>query len=206
MIYHYTPIEDVFLIELERREDSRGWFTRTFCAEEFSDMGLETNFVQTSTVFNEMCGTLRGLHYQTPPYAETKLVRCVHGALFDVVVDIRPESATFGQWVAAELSGDNGCMFYLPKGCAHGFQTLMPRTEINFQMSTPYHAEHSAGIRWNDPSLNIDWPLADPIISEKDSELPILANNANGGPALGRQARPAAVPAYTPVEKTGSYG
>jgi dTDP-4-dehydrorhamnose 3,5-epimerase len=185
MIYHYTPISGVFLIESERREDARGWFSRTFCAEEFSDMGMKTSFVQCSTSFNEMRGTLRGLHYQTVPYVETKLVRCVRGAIFDVVVDIRPESSTFGKWVAAELSSDDGTMFYIPEGCAHGFQTLMPNTEIFYQISTPYREEHSAGIRWNDPSLKIDWPIANPILSLKDSELPILANNANGGPATG---------------------
>jgi dTDP-4-dehydrorhamnose 3,5-epimerase len=205
MIYHYTPIPGVFLIETERREDSRGWFSRTYCAEEFSDMGMETNFAQCSTSFNEMRGTLRGLHYQTVPYAETKLVRCVRGAIFDVVVDIRPESATFGQWIAAELTGEDGSMLYIPMGCAHGFQTLAPYTEIFYQISTPYQAEHSAGIRWNDPSLNIDWPLANPIISEQDSEWPILANNANGGPATGTHAVQA-VADYTPDAKSASYG
>lgn len=202
MIYHYTPIEDVFLIESERREDTRGWFSRTYCAEEFSDMGLETNFAQCSSSFNEMSATLRGLHYQAVPHAETKLVRCVRGAIFDVVVDIRPDSPTFGQWIAAELSGANGSMFYIPKGCAHGFQTLAPNTEVFYQISAPYHADHASGIRWDDPGLAIDWPLANPIISEKDSELPFLANNANGGPALGGQA----VTDCSPSAKTGSYG
>lgn len=188
MIYHYTPIAGVFLIESERHEDARGWFTRNYCAEEFSDMGLEMSFAQCSTSFSEMRATLRGLHYQTVPFAETKLVRCVRGAIFDVVVDIRPESATFGQWIAAELDGADGTMLYIPVGCAHGFQTLAPNTEIFYQISTPYQATHSSGIRWNDPGLKIDWPLANPILSEQDSELPVLANNAKGGPATGGHA------------------
>ena len=205
MIYHYTPISGVFLIETERRDDSRGWFSRTFCAEEFSDMGMETNFVQCSTSFNEMSATLRGLHYQTVPYAETKLVRCVRGAIFDVVVDIRPESKTFGQWIAAELTDANGSMFYIPKGCAHGYQTLAPNTELFYQISTPYKEDHCSGIRWNDPGLAIDWPLANPIISEKDSKLPILRNNANGGPAMGGcSAAPAAD--VLPAAEIASYG
>jgi dTDP-4-dehydrorhamnose 3,5-epimerase len=205
MIYHYTPIPGVFLIEPERLEDSRGWFSRNYCAEEFSDMGLETNFAQCSTSFNEMRGTLRGLHYQSVPYAETKLVRCVRGDIFDVVVDIRPESATFGQWIAAELSGADGSMLYIPAGCAHGFQTLVPNTEIFYQISTPYQAEYSNGIRWNDPSLDIDWPLANPIMSERDSEFPIMTKNANGGPATGGHADHA-VAEYTPTRETASYG
>lgn len=188
MIYHYTPISGVFLIEPERHEDERGWFSRSFCAEEFAEMGLETNFVQCSASFNERSGTLRGLHYQSVPHAEIKLVRCVRGAIFDVAVDIRPESDTFGQWIAAELSSANGSMFYIPKGCAHGFQTLTANTEIFYQISTPYRAEHSAGIRWNDPGLGIDWPISTPILSERDNELPLLANNANGGPATGRKS------------------
>lgn len=205
MIYHYTPISGVFLIDTERHEDSRGWFLRTFCAEEFSDMGMVTNFAQCSTSYNEMRGTLRGLHYQAVPYSEAKLVRCVRGAIFDVVVDIRPESATFGQWIAAELTDMDGSMLYIPEGCAHGFQTLAPNTEIFYQISAPYQAEHSNGIRWNDPSLAIDWPLPNPIISERDSELPILANNANGGPATGAH-KIQELADFTPTERSASYG
>ena len=205
MIYHHTPIAGVFLIESERHEDARGWFSRTYCAEEFSDMGMESNFAQCSTSFNERSGTLRGLHYQTAPYAETKLVRCVSGAIFDVVVDIRPDSATFGQWIGKELSSSNGRMLYIPKGCAHGFQTLAPNSELFYQISTPYKPDHSGGIRWNDPGLAIDWPLADSILSEKDSNLPILANNANGGPAAnGHTIQTTAK--YTPTADTASYG
>lgn len=205
MIYHYTPIPGVFMIETERHEDARGWFSRTFCAEEFSDMGMVTDFVQCSSSYNEMRGTLRGLHYQTVPYAEAKLVRCIRGALFDVVVDIRPESATFGQWIAAELTSAEGTMLYIPEGCAHGFQTLAANTEIFYQISAPYRAEHSCGIRWNDPSLDIDWPLANPIISERDSEFPILTNNTGGGPATGAHAIRAAAD-FQPLARTASYG
>ena len=198
MIYRYTPISGVFLIESERRADSRGWFSRTYCSEEFSEMGLETNFVQCSTSYNELRGTLRGLHYQTVPHSETKLVRCTRGAIFDVVVDIRPESPTFGKWVAAELSGNDGAMLYIPEGCAHGFQTLVPNTEIFYQISAPYQAACSSGIRWDDPSLDIDWPIATPIISERDSELPVLAHNINGGPATGNFT-PQAVADFIPA-------
>ena len=200
MIYHYTPIPGVFLIETERHEDIRGWFQRTYCAEEFGDMGMVTNFAQCSTSYNEMSGTLRGLHYQTVPHAETKLVRCIRGAIFDVVVDIRPESPTYGKWIAAELDSAAGSMLYMPEGCAHGFQTLVPNSEVSYQISTPYNAAASTGIRWNDPSLKIDWPLPNPILSEKDRDLPTLANNANGGPAIGVQAVPAKADYAPPAE------
>jgi dTDP-4-dehydrorhamnose 3,5-epimerase len=205
MIYHYTPLSGVFLIESERQVDSRGWFSRFYCAEEFRDMGMETNFAQCSTSFNDMRGTLRGLHYQAVPYAEAKLVRCGRGAIFDVVADIRPQSPTFGKWIAAELDSANGSMFYIPEGCAHGFQTLSPNTEVDYQISTPYQAAQSRGIRWNDPGLSIDWPIANPIMSEKDRKLPILANNANGGPATGNLVNHDITDSLPPA-KTGSYG
>jgi dTDP-4-dehydrorhamnose 3,5-epimerase len=205
MIYHDTSIAGVFLIETERHKDARGWFSRTYCAEEFSSKGLETNFAQCSSSFNEKRGTLRGLHYQTAPYAECKLVRCISGAIFDVVVDIRPDSATYGQWIAEELSISNGSMLYIPQGCAHGFQTLAPNSEIFYQITTPYMPDHASGIRWDDPGLAIDWPLANPILSDKDSDLPNLANSANGGPASGGHQIQAAAE-YASTVETAGYG
>ena len=175
MIYHYTQISGVILIEPERRDDPRGYFARTFCAEEFGDLGLANQFAQCSTSFNAAAGTLRGLHYQAAPAAEAKLVRCVQGALFDVAVDIRPQSPTFGQWFGAPLTAANGHMLYIPEGCAHGFQTLVDDTEIFYQISVPYEPELSRGIRWNDPEIGVDWPIEETILSDRDQTLPGFA-------------------------------
>ena len=175
MIYNYTQISGVILIESERQSDPRGYFARTYCAEEFRDLGLCAQFAQCSTSFNATRGTLRGLHYQAAPAAEAKLVRCVQGALFDVAVDIRPESPTFGQWFGAPLTAANGHMLYIPEGCAHGFQTLVDDTEILYQISVPYEADLSRGIRWDDPEIAIDWPQKEAILSERDQTLPRFA-------------------------------
>lgn len=179
MIYHYTQISGVILIESERRSDPRGYFTRTFCAEEFGDLGLTSRFAQCSTSFNATRGTLRGLHYQAAPAAEAKLVRCIQGALLDVAVDIRPESPTFGQWFGTPLTAANGHMLYIPEGCAHGFQTLVDDTEIFYQISVPYEPDLSCGIRWDDPEIGIDWPLKqEAILSDRDQTLPSFATTA----------------------------
>lgn len=175
MIYHYTQISGVILIESERHSDPRGYFVRTFCAEEFGDLGLTSRFAQCGTSFNASGGTLRGLHYQAAPAAEAKLVRCVRGALFDVAVDIRPESPTFGQWFSTPLTAANGHMLYIPEGCAHGFQTLVDDTEIFYQISAPYEPALSRGIRWDDPEIGIDWPIKDAILSDRDKTLPGFA-------------------------------
>jgi len=174
MIYHYTPISGVYLIEPERQEDARGWFARSFCAREFGDMGMAASFAQCSASCNARRGTVRGLHYQVAPAAEAKLVRCVRGALFDVAVDIRPASPTYGQWTSAELSALNGCMLYVPEGCAHGFQTLSDDTEIFYQISAEYQPALARGIRWDDPDIGIRWPLARAILSDRDRALPRL--------------------------------
>jgi dTDP-4-dehydrorhamnose 3,5-epimerase len=193
MIYSYTQISGVILIESERHSDQRGWFARTFCAEEFGDLGLTAQFAQCSTSFNAKRGTLRGLHYQAAPAAEAKLVRCVQGALFDVAVDIRPESPTFGQWYGTALTAANGNMLYIPEGCAHGFQTLVDDTEVFYQISVPYAPELSRGISWDDPEIGIDWPIEEAILSDRDRSQPGFAISAptfpETVPALAASAR-----------------
>ena len=175
MIFGHTSLDGLFAIEAEKRIDDRGYFARTWCLDEFYAHGLELGFTQCSTSFNRRRGTLRGLHYQAAPHAEAKLVRCTTGRLFDVAVDLRPDSPTRGRWHAEELSADNCCMLYIPAGFAHGFQTLEDETELFYQISEPYHAEAARGVRWDDPDLAIAWPLADPILSPRDRALPPLA-------------------------------
>jgi dTDP-4-dehydrorhamnose 3,5-epimerase len=170
MIFHPTDVEGVYVIEPERYEDSRGSFYRTWCREEMARMGLETRLDQSSASINRAKGTLRGMHFQRAPKEEAKVVRCVQGAIYDVALDLRPESRTYRQWAAVELNSRSGLQLYIPKGCAHGFQTLTEDTEVLYQIATPYSALHSAGVRWNDPAFRIEWPLADPILSERDAK------------------------------------
>jgi dTDP-4-dehydrorhamnose 3,5-epimerase len=159
----------VFVVEQERHADSRGFFARTFCRDEFAAHGLAGDFVQCNTSFNERRGTLRGMHLQRPPHEEIKLVRCTRGAILDVVVDLRPEAPTFRQWVAVELTEDNGRALYIPAGCAHGFQTLADGSEVFYQMAERYHPAAAAGVRWDDPAFGIDWPILPPILSDRDA-------------------------------------
>jgi dTDP-4-dehydrorhamnose 3,5-epimerase len=169
VVFVETKLEGVYIIEVEKREDKRGFFARTFCYHEFEAHGLNPRVVQCSTSFNKKKGTLRGMHYQVPPYGEVKVVRCTAGAIYDVVVDLRPESRTFKQWVAVELSGEDGRMFYIPERLAHGFQTLVDNTEVFYQMSEFYHPECVRGLRWNDPAFGIVWPdVENRILSERD--------------------------------------
>ena len=170
-----TRLRGAVLIELERRADDRGFFARTFCEAEFAAAGLETRFVQANASGNPRAGTLRGLHYQVPPYAEVKVVRCTRGAVFDVIVDLRPESPTYRQWQGLELTAAEGTMLYVPGGFAHGYQTLVDDTEVAYQVSQPYTPGAEAGIRYDDPALSIAWPLAVSAISGKDREWPDLA-------------------------------
>lgn len=165
-------IPGAFRIELERQEDERGFFARTFCADEFRAHGLVADFVQRSVSFNARRGTLRGLHYQAEPYAETKVVRCTAGAVFDVLVDIRRGSPTFGRWHGETLSADNHVALYIPGGCAHGFQTLNDATEIHYEITPAYIAAAGRGIAFDDPELGIDWPLSAPVISAADLARP----------------------------------
>lgn len=167
-----TELRGAFIIEPERLEDERGFFARVFCEREFAANGLETRFVQCSVSFNRLKGTLRGLHYQAPPHEETKTVRCTSGAIYDVIVDLRRDSPTFRRWTVAEISASNHLMLYVPEGFAHGFQTLRDDTEVFYQMSEFYHPEHARGVRWNDPAFAIRWPLADPIVSQRDAGFP----------------------------------
>lgn len=155
----------------ERKADLRGFFARTWCAKEFASAGLNSKLVQCSISFNEKRGTLRGLHYQAAPHAEDKLVRCTRGAIYDVIVDLRPDSATYRRWHAEELTADNRRMLYVPLGVAHGFQTLTDHAEVFYQMSEFYHPDLARGVRWNDPILGIPWPVPNPIISDRDQAL-----------------------------------
>jgi dTDP-4-dehydrorhamnose 3,5-epimerase len=170
MIFIPTPLTGAYVIELEKREDERGFFARSWCETEFAVHGLDTKIVQCNTSFNRRKGTLRGMHFQLPPFSETKLVRCVRGSLYDVIIDVRPGSSTFLRWIAVELTADNRKTLYVPKGFAHGFQTLEDNTEIYYQMSERYAPEYGRGVRWNDPLFTIAWPNADRIISKNDQE------------------------------------
>ena len=158
MIFTETKLAGAFVIEPERVEDERGFFARTWCVREFEERGLNTRLVQCNISFNKQKGTLRGMHFQIEPHAETKLVRCTMGAMYDVIVDVRPDSPTLGRWVAVELSADNRKMLYIPEGFAHGFQTLVDNTEVFYQMAEFYHPESARGLRWDDPVLGIAWP------------------------------------------------
>ncbi len=173
-----TSVAGAWLVDLERHTDDRGWFARTWCAEEFARQGLDARLAQCSASLNHRRGTLRGMHYQAAPHPEAKLVRCVRGAMFDVALDLRPGSETFGRWASAELTAENGRALYVPEGCAHGFQTLMDDTEVLYQISRPWHPESALGIRWNDPTVGIQWPLAAAaVISDRDRNLPLLAGH-----------------------------
>ena len=182
MIFRELKIKGAWLIEPEKKEDERGFFARTWCQQEFADRGLTTAFVQCNISFNKYKGTLRGLHYQAAPFEEAKLVRVTQGAIYDVIVDLRRDSPTFRQWLAVELSGNNYRMLYIPAGLAHGFQTLTDNTEIFYQMSEFYHPDAARGISWDDRSLNIPWPLPQPVISPKDLNYqPLKAWGTAGG-------------------------
>lgn len=175
MRFTETPIAGVWIIDIEPVPDERGFFARLTCRDDFARRGLNSDFVQQSISWNPHVGTLRGLHYQAEPYGEEKVVRVTQGAVFDVVVDIRRKSASFGKWFGVDLSADNRRQLYIPNGVAHGFQTLEDQTEIYYQMTAPYRAGAAQGILWSDPELKISWPLTTPtIMSEKDRGLPLL--------------------------------
>ncbi len=169
MIFTETPIPGAFLIDLEKRGDDRGFFARAFCEKEFAAHKLVTHFVQVNNSLSAQKGTLRGMHYQLTPKAETKLVRCIRGALYDLILDLRPGSSTFGQSFGAELSAENRRMMYVPKGFAHGFITLTDDTEAFYFVDEFYAPECERGVRWNDPRFQISWPLAPAVISDKDA-------------------------------------
>jgi len=168
MVFNETALRGAFKIEPERREDERGFFARSFCREEFTARGLNPDLAQCNISFNRRRGTLRGMHFRSAPYAEAKLVRCTMGAVYDVVIDLRPGSPTFKRWVAVELSAENRVMLYVPEDFAHGFQTLTDNTELFYQMSGIYRPEAERGVRWNDPAFSIGWPILGPSLSERD--------------------------------------
>jgi dTDP-4-dehydrorhamnose 3,5-epimerase len=173
MIFNPTHLEGAYVVELEPREDERGFFARAWCRDEFAEHGLSTEVAQCNVSFNRRRGTLRGLHYQIAPHAEVKLVRCTQGAIYDVIVDLRPGSATFTQWLGVELTAGNRTMLYVPEGFAHGYQTLEDDTETFYQVSTSYAPHAERGARWDDPAFGIEWPYPDrPLISDKDRGWP----------------------------------
>jgi dTDP-4-dehydrorhamnose 3,5-epimerase len=172
MIFTETKLKGAYVIELEKREDERGFFARFYCEREYDAHGLSTHFVQINNSLAVHKGTLRGMHYQLPPKAETKVVRCLRGALWDCIIDLRPDSPTFGQHHAVELTADNRTMFYVPKGFAHGFVTLQDDTEALYLVDEFYAPERERGIRFDDPRFRIEWPLSPSVISDKDRAHP----------------------------------
>jgi dTDP-4-dehydrorhamnose 3,5-epimerase len=173
VIFEQTRLSGAFLVDLERREDSRGFFARTWCANEFADHGLTTEVVQANVSFNPRQGTLRGMHFQRAPHAETKLVRCTRGAIYDVVVDLRRDSDTYKEWVGVELSADNRRALFVPEGFAHGYQTLVPDAEVFYQVSEYYTPGAEGGVRWDDRAFGIEWPDPDnAFLSDKDRSWP----------------------------------
>lgn len=172
MLFTSTELSGVVIVDIAGITDERGYFSRTFCADEFGRVGLPTIFPQCSLSFNRRRGTLRGLHWQGDPFPEGKLVRCTSGAILDVAVDLRPLSPTYRHWIGVELTGQNGRALYIPPGFAHGFQTLADESEVFYQISERYRPELACGVRWNDPAFDIRWPIADPIMSPRDAAYP----------------------------------
>jgi len=173
MVFEETQLKGAFVIDLKKREDERGFFARTWCRKEFEDHGLNGDLVQSNLSFNTRKGTLRGLHYQVSPYAESKLVRCTKGAICDVIIDLRSSSPTFRHWFGVELTENNYRMLYVPEGFAHGYQTLQDHTEVIYHVSQCYVPNAEYGIRWDDPSFEIEWPMTEGrTISPKDQMWP----------------------------------
>ena len=168
MIFSETKLSGAYVIDIEKKEDERGFFARTMDIQKNKELGVDSNIIQSSISYNIKKGTIRGMHYQIEPYEEAKFVRCTKGKIFDVIVDLRKNSKTFKKWISVELSELNHKILYVPKGFAHGFQTLEDNTEVYYQISEFYNPAYSNGIRWDDPVFGIKWPLNNPIISEKD--------------------------------------
>jgi dTDP-4-dehydrorhamnose 3,5-epimerase len=166
------PLAGAFVIEIDPIEDERGFFARTFCIDEFREQGLEPCIAQCSISFNKRKGTLRGLHYQAPPHQEAKIVRCIRGAIHDVIVDLRLDSATYRRWAAVDLTAENRRAVYVPKHFAHGFQTLADASDVHYEISERFVPEAGRGLRWNDPAFAIEWPIGDPIVSPRDAGYP----------------------------------
>lgn len=182
MIFTETKLPGAYLIDVEKREDHRGFFARAWCQREFEEHHLVPRVVQANISFNKQKGTLRGMHYQLAPHAETKLVRCVRGALYDVIIDLRPDSSTYMQWLGVELTAEDYRMLFVPEGFAHGFQTLVDNTEATYQVSQFYTPGAEGGVRYDDPAFGIEWPIDVQVISDKDRSWP------NYTPGSGTQA------------------
>ena len=180
MIFKETKLKGAYIIEPEPIKDERGFFARCFCQKEFEKYGLNPYIAQCNVSYNEKRGTLRGMHYQVGPHAEAKVVRCTTGAIYDVIIDLRPDSATFKRWVAVELTKENLQLLYVPEGFAHGFQTLTDNAELIYYHSAFYSPEYERGLRFDDPTLAINWPLPAGAISPKDQSYPLIDNNFKG--------------------------
>jgi dTDP-4-dehydrorhamnose 3,5-epimerase len=180
MIFTETALKGSFIISLKPYSDERGWFARTYCKREFETIGHHKEWVQMNHSFTTEKGTVRGMHFQLPPYCEIKMVRCIAGAVLDVIVDIRKDSATFLQWISVELSAANRQMIYIPEGFAHGFQTLEENTELIYHHTVYYEPGVEGGLRYNDPLINITWPLPAQNISARDKEHPLLDEHFKG--------------------------
>jgi dTDP-4-dehydrorhamnose 3,5-epimerase len=176
MIFTSLKIKDVLLIDLSLRSDERGYFTRVFCKHELQKAGIKYDIVQINRSFTKDKGMIRGMHYQKSPKAEDKIVQCLHGKIFDVAIDLRPDSETYGTWVGEVLSSENKKMLLVPKGFAHGFQAMTKNVIVEYFVSEYYAPQAEAGIRWNDPQFNISWPIQNAILSEKDSAWPDYIN------------------------------
>jgi len=172
MIFQESKVAGAFEINIDPRFDERGFFARSWCQQEFDQQGLNSHLVQCNISYNPRKHTMRGMHYQVEPFAEAKVVRCVKGAIYDVVIDLRPESSTFRQWTGLTLTAANRQMLYIPEGCAHGFLTLEDQTEVLYQMSEFYHADSARGVRWDDPAFCIQWPATPELMSERDRTYP----------------------------------
>ena len=172
MIFTETKLSGAFIIEAERMHDERGFFARSWSQREWEEQHLNPRLVECNISFNKKKGTLRGMHYQRAPYAQAKLVRCTAGAIYDAIIDLRPDSTSFKQWVAVELRADNYRMLYIPEGFAHGFQTLEDATEVFYQMSEVYRPDCAEGVRWNDPAFGLTWPVEEKIIFARDNSYP----------------------------------
>ena len=172
MIFTETELKGAYVIEIEKLKDHRGFFARSWCQKEFNDHNLVSRIRQVNVSSNMKKSTLRGMHYQLSPYEETKLVRCTRGAIYDVIIDLRPASPTYAQWIGVELTAENYTMLYVPENFAHGFITLKDDTEITYQVSQFYTPGSERGIRWNDPAFSIDWPIEVRVISDKDKNWP----------------------------------
>lgn len=186
MIFRPTPVEGAYVVEMEPRGDERGYFARTWCRDEFAEHGLSTDFVQANTSFSPRQGTLRGLHYQVAPHGEDKLVRCIRGAIFDVFVDLRPDSPTYLQWGSVELTEASKTLVYVPKGCGHGFQTLRPNALVTYSVTGVYAPQAERGVRWDDPAIGVEWPAAPSrTISDKDRSWPDYTEERASGYSVG---------------------